>query len=277
MTAKRSQKGKRDKPGRGEWLYGRQSVRETLRAGRRVFYGLYLAQGLKPSPLVSEVQTLARAKNIPLHRVERRQLDEWLGGVNHQGLALHTSPYPYAGLDQVLQLAHQRGEPPLILLLDRVQDPQNLGSLLRTAEACGVHGIVIPKHRAAGITPAVVNSSAGAVAHLLICQETNLTTTIERLKQEGIWVVGLEKDPRAQSLTASDLSGPLAVVVGSEGYGLGRLVSERCDWLVALPMVGQINSLNAAVAGSIVLYRILEQRLARLQDRSTKAAQSRPE
>ncbi len=261
--AKRSRRGKRQPPRQKvdyDLLYGRQGVRESLRAGRRRFHTLYLVAGMKSSPLLVEIEEVARKTGISVEMVERQQLDEWLVGVNHQGVALRAGLYPYAHLDEPLVLARTRGQDPLLLLLDQVQDPQNLGSLIRTAEACGVHGIVLPRHRAAAVTPAVVNASAGAVEHLLVCQETNLVNTLKTLKEEGVWIAGLEAHPDAQPLGSVDLRGPLGVVVGSEGYGLSRLVGETCDWLVELPMAGRINSLNAAVAGSIMLFDVVRQR-----------------
>jgi len=261
--SKRSRKGKRQSGQQrsdSDLLYGRQGVREALRAGRRRFHTLYLVPGMKASSLLDEIEEEARKTGVTVEAVERQQLGEWLGGVNHQGVALKATPYPFVPLDEPLFLAKTRGQDPLLLLLDQVQDPQNLGTLLRTAEACGVHGVILPRHRSAHVTPAVVNASAGAVEHLLVCQETNLVATIKALKAEGVWIAGLEAHPDAQALGTVDFRGPLGVVVGSEGYGLSRLVGENCDWLVELPMVGRIHSLNAAVAGSIMLFDVTRQR-----------------
>jgi 23S rRNA (guanosine2251-2'-O)-methyltransferase len=244
------------RPG-AELIYGRQAVRETLRAGRRKVEQLFLARGLQPHPLLDESLALAHRAGASTQTVAREQLDGWLHGANHQGLLLAAGPYPYADADAALALAKERDQDAFFLLLDRVQDPQNLGTLLRTAEACGVHGIILPRHRAAEVTPAVVSASAGAVEHLLVCQETNLVTTMRRLKTAGLWIAGLEAGPHSVPYTQPNLAGPLAVVVGSEGFGLGRLVAETCDWLLKLPMLGRIDSLNAAVAGSILLYHIL--------------------
>lgn len=256
---------RRSKPSHsGEYLYGRQAVRETLRAGRRQVQQLYIATGLKPSQTLSDILSLASHKKIPLETVGRRQLDELTAGAHHQGVVLACSSYPYARLQDIFTRAQAQDQPPLLLLLDRLQDPQNLGSLLRTAEAYGVHGVITLKHRAAGVSPAVVSTSAGAVEHLLICQETNLVATIKTLKKEDMWIAGLEKREGAVSLSAVDWVGPVGIVVGSEGFGLSRLVREHCDWLVALPMFGQINSLNAAVAGSIVIFWAIQQRRAHL-------------
>ncbi len=243
-----------------ELIYGRQAVRETLRAGRRKIYQLLQARGLQNHPLLDESLSLARAAGAATGTVEREQLDSWLHGANHQGIVLAAGPFPYATLDAALDLAAKQNRDAFFLLLDRVQDPQNLGTLLRTAEACGVHGVVLPRHRAAEVTPAVVNASAGAVEHLLVCQETNLVETMKRLKTAGLWIAGLEAGPRSQPFDLPDLRGPLAVVVGSEGFGLSRLVAETCDWLLELPMAGRINSLNAAVAGSILLFHVLHVR-----------------
>lgn len=243
-----------------ELIYGRQAVRETLRAGRRRLDVLYQAQGVQPNPVLSEIVERVQRVGVRIETVPREQLDARLGPVNHQGVALAVGPYPYADWPEALDRAAQQGQPPLLLLLDRVQDPQNLGALLRTAEACGVHGVILPRHRTAHVTPAVVHASAGASEHLLIAEVTNLVETMRRLQKQGLWLVGLDLRPEAQPLEALDLSGPLGIVVGSEGFGLGRLVAETCDWLLYLPMAGRINSLNAAVAGSIVLYHAMRHR-----------------
>lgn len=241
-----------------EILYGRNAVREALRAGRRKIYKVILAQGIKETGTVADIATLASKNGAPIQRVERRQLDR-LGDFKHQGVAAEAAPYPYAELAGILAKADQSQEMPVLLILDSLQDPQNLGSLLRTAELIGIHGVVIPKRRAAGITPAVVNSSAGATEHLLVARVTNLVRTMEELKTKGLWIVGLENVPNAQSLYQSDLKMPLALVVGSEGKGMGRLVRANCDMLIRLPMQGRIGSLNAAVAGSIALYEVWRQ------------------
>ena len=242
-----------------EVLYGRHAVRESLRAGRRKPYKVMLAEGIRQTDAIGQIVFLAEQAGISVIRTERRNLDR-IGNVNHQGVALETSEYPYSALDDVLAVARSRQEAPLFLLLDLLQDPQNVGSLLRTAEAVGVHGVVIQRRRAVDITPAVVRASAGAVEHLLVTQVTNLADTIERLKAHYVWVAGLEAVPSARPYHEADLSGSLAVVVGSEGSGLRRLVRERCDFLLRMPMLGQVTSLNAAVAGSVVLYEVLRQR-----------------
>jgi len=242
-----------------EVLYGRNAVYESLRAGRRKPYRLVLAEGVRQTDIIGQIVFLAEQARVPVSRTERRNLDH-LGNVHHQGVTLETSEYPYSSLDEILAVAQSRPQAPLLLLLDLLQDPQNVGSLLRTAEAVGVHGVVIQRRRAVGITPAVVQTSAGAVEHLKVAQVTNLAESIGLLKAHDVWVAGLEAAPGAQQSDQADLSGPLALVVGSEGEGLRRLVRTRCDFLLQLPMHGQVTSLNAAVAGSVVLYEALRQR-----------------
>ena len=242
-----------------ETLYGRNAVYESLRADRRQFFRLTMADTARNAGIVGNILTLAEGAAVPVERIPRRRLN-WLGEVNHQGVVLEASEYPYADMDAMLAEAHRHAEPPLLLLLDLVQDPQNLGGLLRTVEAVGAHGAVVQKRRGAGVTPAVVHTSAGAAEHLLVAQVTNLPETIESLKARDVWVVGLEAMQEAQRYDQADLSGPLALVVGSEGAGLRRLVRERCDFLVRLPMRGKVTSLNAAVAGSVVLYEAWHQR-----------------
>ena len=218
-----------------------------------------LAEGVRQTDIIGQIVFLAEQARVPVSRTERRNLDH-LGNVHHQGVTLETSEYPYSSLDEILAVAQSRPQAPLLLLLDLLQDPQNVGSLLRTAEAVGVHGVVIQRRRAVGITPAVVQTSAGAVEHLRVAQVTNLAESIGLLKAHDVWVAGLEAAPGAQQSDQADLSGPLALVVGSEGEGLRRLVRTRCDFLLQLPMHGQVTSLNAAVAGSVVLYEALRQR-----------------
>ena len=243
-----------------EILYGRQPVRETVRAGRRQIFKLLLAKGLKTSGLVGKILRLAEETSIPVQRVDRRDLERVGGEVNHQGLAAEVSGYPYVDLVALLETVQHSSEPPFLLLLDHVQDPQNLGSLLRTAEAAGLHGVVIPERRAAGVTPAAVRASAGAAEHVRVAQVTNLVHAMEWLKSKEVWLAGLEAVPGAQLHTQADLRGPLGLVVGSEGQGLARLVRETCDYLIRLPMHGQVASLNAGVAGAIALYEALRQR-----------------
>ncbi len=242
-----------------ERLYGRNPVYETLRAARRRFYRLWVADGVQVKGSLRAALRLAGEKGVEVQRLPRRKLDALLGHAHHQGVVLEASPYPYADLDAMLALAAKRGEPPFFLLLDALQDPQNLATLLRTAEAVGVHGVLLPLRRTATITPAVVNASSGASEHLLVAQH-NLAQAIDRLQARNVWVVGLEGSAEAGPPEAVSLRGALALVVGSEGRGLRRLVRQKCDALLRLPMRGKMESLNAAVAGSVALYLAWQQR-----------------
>lgn len=246
----------------GEILYGRQPLREALRAGRRQVYRLFLAEGVRRRGIVAQVLALAEQAGVPVQVVQRAEIERLSGGVHHQGLAAEVSDYPYLDLRDLLDRLQTAAEPPLFLLLDHVQDPQNLGSMLRTAEAGGVQGVVLPRRRAAGVTPAAVRASAGAAEHIAVAQVTNLARAMATLKEAGVWLVGLEALPQAVLYSQADLSGPLGLVVGSEGQGLARLVRDSCDFLIRLPLRGRVGSLNAAVAGAIALYEALRQREA---------------
>jgi 23S rRNA (guanosine2251-2'-O)-methyltransferase len=240
-----------------EWLYGRNGVTEALRAGRRSPRRVLVSGGAREAG-TRQIADAAREARVPLTEAPREQLDRLAPGANHQGVLLESGAYPYADPEPLLDADPPGG--PLFLLLDQLQDPQNVGTLLRSAEATGVTAVLIPEHRAAAITPAVVNASAGATEWLRIARVTNLTRTIARLKERNVWVAGLEGTPEARPIDAADLRGALAIVVGSEGGGISRLVREACDFLVRLPMHGRIGSLNAAVAGSVALYAADRQR-----------------
>jgi 23S rRNA (guanosine2251-2'-O)-methyltransferase len=235
-------------------LYGRNSVLEALRAGRTI-RRLLIADGAHG---LDNHLAEARRRGVMCEVADRRELDRRAGD-HHQGVIAEADPFAYAHLDDLLTEADTRGESPFLLVLDSLQDPQNFGTLLRTALAVGVHGVVIPEHRAVGVTPAVSNASAGAVEHLRVARVTNLARTLNELKARGVWVYGLSVEAE-QTYWDLDLSGPLALVVGSEGSGLGRLVREACDVFVGIPMAaGAIQSLNASVAGSLVLYEAFKQ------------------
>jgi 23S rRNA (guanosine2251-2'-O)-methyltransferase len=246
-----------DSLSRTEWVYGRNPVLEVLRSGRREVMKIQIASGAELSGSLAEIVAHAEQDRLIIERVARADLDR--ATQNHQGVQALVSEYRYVSLDDILDHASNTGEDPFLLLLDLIQDPQNLGTLMRTAEAVGVHGIVITTKRSASVTPAVVNASSGACEHLRIAQH-NLAQAIRLLKERGVWVAGLEATQSAQLLTDVDLSGPLALVVGHEGAGLRRLVQESCDFLVRIPMRGNVESLNAAVAGSIALYHVWKKR-----------------
>lgn len=237
-----------------EVLVRRHPVLEALRNGRRAIYRLHY----EPSRDVQPILTAARSAGIPAAPVEKHDLDRLVQRHNadpkHQGVVLEVGPYPYAEPEEMLTLARLRGELPLLLLLDLLHGPQNIGALLRTAEACGAHGVILQDRRAPEITPSVVQYAAGATEHLLIAKVTNLVQTMRSLKEANVWLAGLDLDDTAVELGQIDLNRPLGIVVGHEGEGLRRLVRDTCDFLVRLPMRGQVESLNAAVAGSILLY-----------------------
>ncbi|OAT85241.1 23S rRNA (guanosine(2251)-2'-O)-methyltransferase RlmB [Desulfotomaculum copahuensis] len=236
-------------------IAGRNPVREALRAGRSL-NKVFIARGVLTGPL-REIYALSRERQIPVQQVERVQLDRLAPGTAHQGVAALAAAGDYVSVDDILQAAGTAD--PFLLLLDEVTDPHNLGAILRTADAAGVHGVIIPRHRSAGLTPAAGKAAAGAAEYVKVARVTNLVRTIDYLKQQGIWVAGAEG-------TAGDLfwdarlDGPLALVIGGEDKGLGRLVREKCDLLVRLPMAGRVSSLNASVAAALLTYEVVRQR-----------------
>ncbi|MCU0485885.1 MAG: 23S rRNA (guanosine(2251)-2'-O)-methyltransferase RlmB [Anaerolineales bacterium] len=234
-----------------EWLYSRNAVFEALRAGRRQAFQLLVAEGSQEKGKLAQIIQQASLRRIPMERIPRHRLDKI--STAHQGVALETSAYAYSDLGRILEGAARRAELPFLLILDTLQDPQNMGTLLRTAEIVGVHGVILPLARTATITPAVVNASSGASEHLLIAQ-ANLAQAIATLKEHNVWVIGLEGGEQAQPPAAIRLDGAIALVVGNEGEGMRQLVRDSCDLLLRLPMRGQVDSLNAAVAGSVALY-----------------------
>jgi 23S rRNA (guanosine2251-2'-O)-methyltransferase len=242
----------------GELLFGRNVVLEALRAERPIRRVLIV--GAARGDSFREIVEAARALAIPVQSTDRQRLDAL--ATHHQGVVAEAAPFRYASLEAIVAAVQYQDGAGLVLVLDTLQDPQNFGSLLRTAAAVGAHGAIIPQHRAVGVTPAVVKASAGAVERLQVAQVGNLVRAIEALKSAGLWVVALDAHATSD-YTETDLSGPIAVVVGGEGRGLRPLVRQACDFLVRLPMPGAIESLNAAVAGSIVLYEALRQRSTR--------------
>lgn len=250
-----------------DYVWGRNPVLETLRSNRKV-KRLLIAEGQRESPALASILQEIHRQHVPVETVPRQRLDQLSQGAVHQGCLAVVEARKYATLDDLLAFAQSKNEEPFLLILDAIQDVNNLGSLLRTAEAAGVHGVIIPLHHAAEVNATVIKTSAGATEHLLIAQVTNLTHTLEALKKENIWVIGLAGETKTE-YDQADLTGPLALVVGNEGKGISRLVREHCDLLVRLPMHGQINSLNAAVAGSIALYEALRQRTQKSKNSRT--------
>ena len=240
-----------------EWITGRNPVYEVLQANRRHFFRARIASGIEENGRISQILGLLQRRKIPVERVPRQNLDQL--AENHQGVAVESSAYPYSTLKDILDSLKDTRALPFLLILDELQDPQNLGTLLRTAEAVGIQGIIIPPRHSVGVTPAVVHASSGATEHLLIAAH-NLAQAIQLIKEENIWVIGLEYASESQPVHQVRLDGPLAIVVGSEGQGMRSLVKKSCDQLAYLPMVGKIGSLNASVAGSIGLYLALQAR-----------------
>ena len=234
-----------------ELIYSRNAVYETLRAKRREIFGIEIAEGAQDKGKIEQILQLAKEQKIKVNRAPRPKLDKV--HQNNQGIVAEVSGYPYSDVIEILERAKE--ELPFVLLLDSLQDPQNFGTLIRTAEALGVHGVVIPSARTVDVTPAVVNASSGASEHMLIAQ-ANLSQTIDALKDNDIWVVGLDQAGAEIEARAASrhLKGALGLVVGSEGEGLHDLVRKKCDIVLKLPMKGKIESLNAAVAGSVALY-----------------------
>jgi len=239
-------------------LYGRHAVHECLRARRRQASRLLLGDGVQEAPIIREIISLAKAQKVPIVPTKRDFLDQV--STHAQGVALEVSAYPYVELDALFARAAERNEAPLVLMLDSLQDPQNFGNLIRTAEAVGVHGVIISERRSAAVTPAVVNSSAGAVEHLLVAQVVNLARAVDDLKKRDVWIAALQGDARAQEIYKVDLKGAFALIVGSEGEGVSRLLRDKADFLLRLPMRGQVESLNASVAGAVALYEMWRQR-----------------
>lgn len=250
---------RRQKPGEAEWIAGRNSVVEALRAKMPVI-AVYVAEGAERDARLRETFQLTSDLGVSLMEVPRVELDRMTGGAVHQGLAARVPAYEYAHADDLLELAIERGEKPLIVALDSVTDPRNLGAVVRSAAGFGAHGVLIPERRAAGMTPSAWKTSAGAAARIPVAQAVNLTRQLKEYQKAGCMVIGLAADGDV-SLPDLDLAdGPLVIVVGSEGEGLGRLVAETCDQLVSIPMSSSLESLNAGVAASIALYSIAQKR-----------------
>ena len=253
-------KGPREMCTGGEWIYGRNPVIETLRAGRRTVSEMVLPPYDKgESDEIASLRATARARGIMVRTEDRDRLDKLTRFGHHQGVALKTTGYPYVGFGEIVQSAAD-DENALVVVLDHLEDPQNVGSILRTAMCAGATGIVIPEDRACGITPAAVRASAGAAEHLKIAHVVNLVRAMKELQEVGVWFTGLDWGEDAKAYTDIDFKGRAGLVVGAEGAGISRLVRETCDFIAELPMPGGFESLNAGVAAGIALYEILRQR-----------------
>lgn len=239
-----------------DMVAGRNAVMEALKGSRSV-NKLMIANGSTEGS-IKEIIAVAKEKGVNIQYWDRSKLDSIARGIRHQGVLAQVAPVQYAELEDILQVAKDRNEPPFIVLLDELEDPHNLGAILRTADAAGVHGVLIPKHRSCPLSATVAKTSAGAVEHVPVARVGNLVQIIKKLKQEGLWVAAADMD--GKDYYDTDLTGPLLLIIGSEGQGVGRLVKEQCDFVVRIPMVGKINSLNASVAGSILMYEAMKQR-----------------
>ena len=240
-----------------ERLYSRQAVRECLRAKRRVIRKLLIGEGVEDAPILREIRALAQEQRVPIATAKR----DFLTTVSRdtQGVALEVDDYPYDDLDGIFDQATKRHESPFVLALDGIQDPHNFGNLIRTADAAGVHGVVISERRSVSVTPAVVNASSGATEHIRVAQVVNLVRAIDEIKQRDVWVAALDGAAQ-QSIYDADLRGGLALIIGGEGEGVHRLLREKADFVLRLPMNGQVESLNASVAGAIAMFEAVRQR-----------------
>lgn len=246
---------KRDERQHEDIVAGRNAVAEALRSGRSLD-SVLVARGERSGSIVALIAK-CRDKGIPVKEVDVRRL-ETLCGPNHQGIAAVAACKEYASVEDLFALAEKKGEAPFFVICDELEDPHNLGAVVRTAEAAGAHGVIIPKRRSVGLTSAVYKASAGAVEYLPVARVSNIADTLKELKKRGLWIYGLDMD--GETWCQTDLTGPVALVVGSEGQGIGRLVKEQCDFILSFPMLGQINSLNASVACGLLLYETARQR-----------------
>jgi len=240
-----------------DYIGGKHPVLEALRSGREI-NKIWIAEGGQKN-LTQPIVTEAKKNGVIVQFVDKRKLDAMVPGVAHQGVVAQVAAFAYAEVEQLLDIAATRGETPFLLVLDEIEDPHNLGSILRTAECTGVHGVIIPKRRSASLTATVLKISAGAAEHVAVARVTNLASTIDKLKKAGVWVAGTDLEAR-QDVYATKFDMPLAVVIGNESKGMGRLIKEKCDFLVKLPMLGRLNSLNASVAAGVLMYEVVRQR-----------------
>ena len=245
---------------REDLILGRNAVIEALKSDRTIEC-LYVSKGdLEGS--IKVALGLAKDKGVVVKEADRRKLDVMCEGLNHQGIVAKVTPFKYCEVSDILEVAERKNERPFIVILDEIEDPHNLGSIIRTAELCGVHGIIIPKRRNVGVTSTVYKCSAGAIEHMKIAKVTNINSTIDILKEKGIWIYGADIEGKDFSYN-TDFSGACALIIGSEGKGISSLTLKKCDLLVKIPMIGKINSLNASVAGGIMMYEVLKGRLTK--------------
>lgn len=238
-------------------IEGRNTVMEAFRAGKTIDR-LFVLDGCQDGPVKSIVRE-AKKTDCIITYVKKERLDQMSETGKHQGVMAYAAAYEYAEVDDILKAAQEKGEPPFIILLDNIEDPHNLGAMIRTAHQAGAHGIIIPKRRAVGLTATVAKVSAGAINYLPVAKVTNLSVTIDELKEKGLWFACADMD--GELMYKLNLKGPIGLVIGSEGEGVGRLVKEKCDFVAKIPMFGQVDSLNASVAMGVMAYEIVRQRL----------------
>ena len=237
-------------------IFGRNAVKELLSSGRDI-EKIYIQYGDREGS-VNVLLGIAADRKLPIHEVDRSKLDSLACGGNHQGIVAIAAERNYATIEDILAYAEERGESPFIIVLDGVEDPHNLGAIIRSAECSGAHGVIIPKRRAVGLTPTAVKASAGAAEHMRVAKVTNLATAIDELKERGLWFYAA--DMNGSSFYVTDFSGGVALVMGSEGFGISRLVKEKCDFVVSIPLYGSVNSLNVSCAGAILMTEVARQR-----------------
>lgn len=243
---------------REDLIEGRNAVIEALRSDRTIESVLVAKGDMTGS--ISIVLAIAKEKGIVIKEVDRKKLDSMSVTGSHQGVIAIVTPYKYFQVEDILDYAKEKGEDPFVLILDEIEDPHNLGSIIRTAETCGVHGIIISKRRNVGVTPTVYKTSAGAIEYMRIAKVPNINSVIDELKEKGIWIYGADMDGENYCFK-TNFSGSVALVIGSEGRGISKLTKEKCDVLVKIPMVGNITSLNASVAAGIMMYEVLKQKM----------------
>ena len=240
-------------------IEGRNPIIEALRSDRPI--DKLMISNTSKEGSIKKIIGMAKEKNVVIQYVDKHKLDEISTSHSHQGVIAVVSDYKYYELEDLLAIARERGEDPFFIILDEITDPHNLGTIIRTADAVGAHGVIIPKRRSVHITSVVAKASAGAVEYVPVCKVTNIANTIKHLKKEGLWIAAADMD--AGVFYEQDLTGPLAIVIGSGGFGVSRLVKQNCDFVVKMPMIGNVSSLNASVAGGILLYEIFRQRMKR--------------
>ena len=237
-------------------IFGRNPVMEAIKSGRTI-EKILVKKGKAEGSIIPIIKK-AKSQGIIIQETDARRLDEICAGQNHQGIIAYVSEYDYVSVADILQKAYDKEEPPFVIICDRITDPHNLGAILRTANCVGAHGVIIPKRNSAGLNSVAVKTAAGAAEYTGVARVTNISSAIEKLKKEGLWICAADMD--GEPLYKSDLRGPLGIVIGSEGEGISRLVRENCDFAVSIPMAGEINSLNASVAAGVIMYETLRQR-----------------